>query len=61
MDKILDFYKKASFEELTRKADCVCRENYGDKVFLRGLIEFSNYCNMNCLYCGIRGSNSKVH
>jgi len=33
---------------------------YGNKVFLRGLIEFSNFCRQDCLYCGIRASNAKV-
>ncbi|TGE38238.1 [FeFe] hydrogenase H-cluster radical SAM maturase HydE [Desulfosporosinus fructosivorans] len=33
---------------------------YGNKVFLRGLIEFSNICRQDCLYCGIRASNAKV-
>ena len=28
---------------------------------LRGLIEFSNYCDKECLYCGIRHSNTNVH
>jgi biotin synthase len=32
-------------------------EFYGRDVFLRGLIEFSNYCKQDCLYCGIRASN----
>lgn len=36
------------------------RAYYGDKVYLRGLIEFSNICRQDCLYCGIRASNSKV-
>ena len=35
-------------------------KNYGDKVFMRGLIEFSNICCQNCLYCGLRAFNSKV-
>ena len=30
---------------------------YGDQVFIRGLIEISNICKNNCLYCGIRGGN----
>lgn len=30
---------------------------YGDKVYIRGLIEFTNYCKNDCLYCGIRKSN----
>ncbi len=33
---------------------------YKDTVFMRGLIEFTNYCKQNCNYCGIRGKNSKV-
>ncbi len=31
---------------------------YGNKVYTRGLIEFSNYCRNDCYYCGIRRSNS---
>lgn len=35
--------------------------HYGRNVFIRGLIEFSNYCKNDCLYCGIRKSNKNVH
>lgn len=38
----------------------VCNEHYGNKVFLRGLIEISNYCKNDCYYCGIRKSNHHV-
>jgi len=31
--------------------------NFGKDVYLRGLIEFSNYCKQNCLYCGLRRDN----
>lgn len=34
------------------------RRYYGDKVFTRGLIEFTNYCKNNCYYCGIRCGNT---
>ena len=30
---------------------------YGKDVYIRGLIEFTNYCKNDCLYCGIRRSN----
>lgn len=33
---------------------------YGSKVFIRGLIEFTNYCKNDCLYCGIRRSNANA-
>ncbi len=41
---------------LWEDADRVRREHVGDEVHLRGLIELSNYCRRDCLYCGIRGS-----
>ena len=39
-------------------ADAVRREIYGTAVFIRGLIEVGNVCRNDCLYCGIRRSNS---
>ena len=47
-------------ETLLKKADDVRRQYVGDEVHLRGLIEFSNICRNNCLYCGIRCGNKKV-
>lgn len=44
---------------LFARADKVRREIYGDEVYIRGLIEISNYCKNNCLYCGIRSGNPK--
>ena len=44
-------------KELEEAADRVRRGNYGDKVYIRGLIEFTNYCKNDCYYCGIRRSN----
>lgn len=35
-------------------------ERYGDQVYMRGLIEFSNICKQDCMYCGIRHSNKKA-
>ena len=46
--------------ELFEKADFVRREVYGNKVYIRGLIEFTNYCKNDCLYCGIRRSNKNA-
>ena len=42
------------------KARQVSMQHFGNKVFARGLIEFSNYCKNNCFYCGIRAGNKKV-
>ena len=45
---------------LAEKASAVARENYGNKVFIRGLIEFTNYCRNDCYYCGIRCGNKNA-
>ncbi len=49
-DKQLLFYR----------ADEVRRRYYETDVYIRGLIEISNYCRNDCLYCGIRRSNADV-
>lgn len=38
-------------------ADAVRREHYGNAVYVRGLLEITNYCRNDCYYCGIRKSN----
>lgn len=45
-------------EYLYAAAREVKEKYYGKDVFLRGLIEFSNFCKNDCYYCGIRRSNS---
>lgn len=44
-------------EYLFEKARRIRQEYYGRDVYLRGLIEFTNYCKNDCYYCGIRRSN----
>lgn len=44
-------------EYLFEKARRIRKDHYGSDVYLRGLIEFTNYCRNDCLYCGIRRSN----
>lgn len=39
---------------LFERASRIRKESYGNAVYMRGLIEFTNYCKNNCLYCGIR-------
>ena len=44
------------FEKARQKKE----EVYQDKIYIRGLIELSNYCKNNCLYCGIRAVNTSI-
>ena len=47
-------------EYLAQTAAAVRQKHYGKDVYIRGLIEFTNYCKNDCLYCGIRHSNQKA-
>ena len=47
-------------EDLFHRARTVRHQHYGKDVYIRGLIEFTNYCKNNCYYCGIRCGNTKA-
>ena len=57
---LIDNRAPALSEYLFEKARRVQHEHYGNAVYLRGLIEFTNYCKNDCYYCGIRRSNGNV-
>ena len=57
---ILDHMDADSFDYLSKRADEKRRQFYGNHVYMRGLIEFTNFCKQDCLYCGLRKSNAKV-
>ncbi|EKO37542.1 MAG: (FeFe) hydrogenase H-cluster radical SAM maturase HydE [Solidesulfovibrio magneticus str. Maddingley MBC34] len=42
-------------------AAALTTENFGDEVYIRGVVEFSNHCRNNCRYCGLRAANTAVH
>ena len=44
---------------LAQRAEDIRRQTYGDQVFIRGLIEFTNCCKNDCHYCGIRRGNTR--
>ena len=50
----------AANELLAARADKMRQQYYGKKVYIRGLIEFTNYCKNNCYYCGIRAGNGQA-
>lgn len=45
---------------LKRKARETADRIYGKVIYIRGLIEFTNYCKNNCFYCGIRKDNNRI-
>ena len=51
---------ESDFQTLVTAADRVRRENVGDAVHLRGLIELSNFCRCRCGYCGINADNKSI-
>lgn len=58
--QIIKFLKASDIKPLIKEADRIRCLYCQDDVFIRGLIEFSNYCVRDCLYCGLRTSNNKV-
>lgn len=59
--ELLSLIKTSEYdEELYKSADRVRRQIYGDSVYIRGLIEFTNYCKNDCFYCGIRKGNKNA-
>lgn len=61
LKEILDLYRRKDPQALYEAAEAEQKEVFGKEVFLRGLIEFSNYCSCDCHYCGISRSNKKVN
>jgi biotin synthase len=60
-EEIIGMYtEKEAVEILRSEAVRLRRKYYGDRVFIRGLIEFTNICKNNCYYCGIRCENKNI-
>ena len=59
--ELIDILSDSSKNEwVFKEADRIRKENVGDEVHLRGLIEFSNICRCGCKYCGLRSANKEV-
>lgn len=58
--KVIEGQTKESMEYAAFYARKYALENYGNNIYIRGLIEISNYCKNNCNYCGIRRDNRSV-
>lgn len=56
--KLFETYTEQDREYAAQKAVKIATEKFGKKIFIRGIVEFSNVCKNDCYYCGIRRSNS---
>ena len=54
---LIDAYSLKTAKLAAHLADKARREVFGNKVYIRGLIEISSFCRCDCYYCGIRRSN----
>ena len=57
---LLNLERREEISQLFQRADEVRKKFCGDEIHLRGVIEFSNYCSCNCLYCGLREDNFSI-
>ncbi|HYB19312.1 MAG TPA: [FeFe] hydrogenase H-cluster radical SAM maturase HydE [Thermodesulfobacteriota bacterium] len=57
---LLSASRKEELEALFASADRVRQRFVGDEIHLRGIVEFSNICIQNCLYCGLRRDNHQL-
>ena len=60
LKELLGLSDKQDIEELYKKAYEIKLKYIGNKVYFRGLLEFSNICEKDCFYCGIRKSNKQI-
>ncbi|MDP1990296.1 MAG: [FeFe] hydrogenase H-cluster radical SAM maturase HydE [Syntrophales bacterium] len=58
--RLLSLSREEGQQDLFRAADETRRHYVGDEIFFRGIIEFSNLCERDCLYCGLRRSNRRL-
>lgn len=59
--QLLSDWDEADRHFAAKRAAAIARERFGNRIFTRGLIEFSNYCKNDCYYCGIRRSNQQAN
>lgn len=58
--QLLQKMNQHDIEYLYKQSCKIKAMHYGEAVFMRGLVEFTNYCKQNCEYCGIRSDNKKA-
>ncbi len=59
-EQIVSLLGQEDFSQEFAKADAIRRENVGDRILIRALLEFSNYCRRQCRYCGLNCKNTSL-
>lgn len=54
---LIETHREQPDPDILTQARAVCDAHFGRSIYMRGLIECSNHCKNDCLYCGIRRSN----
>ncbi len=57
---LIDNQNQETSEYACEKARTICDRHYGTDIYIRALIEFTNFCKNDCYYCGIRASNKNA-
>lgn len=60
LDFLLSTKDEQTIRYLKNRARDIADDIYGQQIYMRGLIEFTNYCKNDCKYCGIRRSNQNA-
>ncbi|OPZ93815.1 MAG: 2-iminoacetate synthase [candidate division TA06 bacterium ADurb.Bin417] len=55
--ELLEWLEAVEAAPLLARAEARVRAVFGDRIFIRGIVEFSNHCARNCFYCGLRAGN----
>jgi biotin synthase len=57
---LISIRSREEFQPVFEESARTCRRHFGNRVYVRGIIEFSNYCRKGCFYCGINKANKNV-
>lgn len=58
--RLINGYTAENANKLRFLANEKRKQNFSNNIYIRGLIEFTNYCKKNCYYCGIRRDNKNI-
>jgi len=57
---LISIETREEFKPVFKESARICRRHFGNRVYVRGIVEISNYCRKGCFYCGINKANKNV-